>query len=531
MRKLLWVTLIVSVLFMVGYFLNKKEVLPEVTGQYYKQTQVDPLFAWPGVNLADMNIAIETLKKSRDEIVSLTGKQYNPEITDRVQRTLYPTQYLREMVQLENLRRGLSENATFTALETYQAQLTLTIRSYQEYLDMLLPVLEKTANEQKHKGLQYHFGQSSFKHFLSTLRHYRSDVDDMMQKSLHRWDCANNISTECTYDVWPILTDAPSMMIDTASFKSDAANITSSVRINSKLYGNPDRPNWAVTTSHRCFAKYTQVHYFLWELDLGEGVPIWKADVVNDVLVHDHRITDETTNQYEKLLNKLGAKGYVYQPHTTQYACPDLAADTGLIRSMSYVHNRLKTIDWDIAEDNQSVQYGQLHSDAQKITELSYLNEPLIQNFMRDLNILLSSGTEEELRAIWGGNQQQIFEEMALTYRNKTFHLSRDIMALVYANTAIGDYVNYAQWGFVDELLFIRNAPALLLGGFNPSIITNGYPHVEKYRKETSPQLQSYNEQLSQKFTPDEFTSILIKGTNAEYELSTLQNRSYFIRD
>jgi hypothetical protein len=104
-------------------------------------------------------------------------------------------------------------------------------------------------------------------------------------------------------------------------------------------------------------------------------------------------------------------------------------------------------------------------------------------------------------------------------------------MALVYANTAIGDYVNYARWGYVDELLFIRNAPALLLGGFNASIIPNGYQHVEWHRKETSPRLQSYNEQLSKKFTPEEFTEILIKGTNAEYELSTLQKRSYFIRD
>ncbi len=531
MRKLLWISLAVSILFLAGYVLNKKDTLSEAAGQYLRQTQVDPMFAWPGVNLADMDIAIETLKKSRGEIVALAGKQYSSNITDRVQRVLYPTQYLHEMGKLENLRRKLSKNAAFTDLQAYQAQLALTIRSYQDYLDMLIPILEKTAKEQDYKGLQYHFGQSSFKHFLSVLHRYRSDLDDMLQKASLRWDCVENTTTECINPTWPVLGEVPRVPIDAESFNSETAHITSSVRMNSKLYGNPDHPNWAVTTSHRCFAKHGQAYYFLWELDLGEGVPIWKADVVNDVLVHDHQVTDQTTNQYEIMLNKLGAKGYVYQPYTTQYACPDLAADTGLIRSMSYVYDSLKRIDWPSVEGNQLGQHEKLQKGALKITGLSYLSEPLIQNFIRDLNIFLNNHTREELSAIWGETQLQIFEEMALTYRTRTYHLSRDIMALVYANTAIGDYVNYAKWGFVDELLFIRNAPALLLGGFNPSINPNGYQHVEQHRKETSPQLQSYNELLSNKFTPEELTDILIEGTNAEYELSRLQNRLYFIRD
>ncbi len=104
-------------------------------------------------------------------------------------------------------------------------------------------------------------------------------------------------------------------------------------------------------------------------------------------------------------------------------------------------------------------------------------------------------------------------------------------MNLVYGNTAIGDYVPYAPWEFLEELLFTRNGPELLLGGSNLSIIRRNYPQVEWHRDEVSPRLRSYVHDLSNVFGEEEIIGILLKGLNAEYRLARFQKRPYLFED
>lgn len=499
---------------------------------YIDFARIDPLFAWPGVNLAHMETAVALLKASRAEIVELVTRQYNPAQTDRVERLLYPTDYLSEMIVLEGLRRDLSKRSDDTEIERYQKQLERTIRAYQTYLDVLIPALQKTVKEQRYKGLDYHFGRSSYTHFLSGLQSYHTQSDIALETALKRWHCFMGDQENCDTPRWPVVSEAVEIPVDEAVFESQPAHIVQTLRENSKASGRTVDPSWAVTNSHRCFAAHPVVYYFLWEFQSGHDVPIWRAEVVNDVLVHDHRVTEDTTNLYEKKLQNLGAEGYLYQSFTNHYACPDIAADMALLRAMVYVYRSLKHMTWQDVENTDAkivAEYATLKTKAQTITSQAYVREDHVQNFMYHLSATLKKYSPEDLREVWGGEQQKTFEHMMLVYQIRTPELSKDIMNLVYSNTAIGDYVNYAPWAFLEELMFTRSAPKLLLGGANPSMIGTDVPQVEQHRQEISPHLRSYNAELSKLYSVEEFTNILIKSADAEYDLNKLQNRSYHI--
>ena len=85
----------------------------------------------------------------------------------------------------------------------------------------------------------------------------------------------------------------------------------------------------------------------------------------------------------------------------------------------------------------------------------------------------------------------------------------------------------YAPWGYLEELLFTRNGPELLLGGTNPSIVGQNVSQMERLREGISPRLLSYTDDLSDKYDETEFTDMLLLGLNAEYRLSRFQNRPY----
>jgi len=527
MKNFILNTMLLVVIFVTGFFHNQEAYASDKIERYVRLTQANPLFAWPGVNLDHMEKTVSILEQSRAEIVNLVGAQYTGLQRDRVANTLYPTEYLSQMIALETLRRTLYQHRTLTDLQTYQAQLVRTIGSYQSYLNILIPALIQTAREQNYKGLEYHLGRSSFKYFLSGIRGYRAQADRALELSQQRWACLTDDSAVCMDANWPIAPKPDKVEIDETVFSGVAATMVATMRAKSKTGGRAVHPKWAVTQNHQCFPFQSHVYYFLWEFPSGSDVPIWRADVINDVLVHDHRATKSRVSAYERKLDALGAKGYLHQTMTNHYACPDIGSDTALIRSMVFVYQTLEGINWDKFQLAAHSDLLQLRILAKRVIETPYVNELSVQGFMRELGFVLNTYDKSQLIALWGDDIQGVFEKLMLTYRLKTPNLSRDMMNVIYNNIAIGDYVAHAPWGFLEELLFTRNAPELFLGGSNPSIIYENFPQVEHPRKEISPRLKSYKNDLVKEYTPEEFTEILIKGANAEYDMSVLQERSY----
>lgn len=523
------IPLLCAILWVGVFFVTQANAL-DASNRFVRHTQIDPVFAWPAVDLDDMKKVISVLEQSRSEIASLVKKQYGPAQQKRVDAVLYPTEFFSQMILLEKLRRGLTSTSSMKALRSYQSQLEQTIITYQNYLDQLLPALEQTIREQDYKGLQYHFGNSSFKHFLGGINSYRKQSAEIMEEAKIRWKCLENDHVNCAGSIWEIFPKISPAEVDDTVLSGAAATIVTNLHTNSQVGGKPIQPAWAVMSSHQCSVYQPQMYFSLWEFDVGTGVPVWRAEVVNDVLVHDHRLSKENVNNYERLLHTLGAEGFLHQSATNHYACPDIGSDTGLIRAMVYIYRTLETMDWDNVQagsPEDQIALADLESMAKKITKQNYVDEYGIHSFMRDLSILLDKYTYVEAATLWGNQTLATLEEAMLAYKFRTPFLSRDIMNVVYSNTAIGDYTSYAPWDFLEELLFTRNAPELLLGGSNVSVIRENYPQVERHRKGVSPRLRSYNEDLSNLYTVEQFTEILVHGANAEKALGELQKRSY----
>jgi|TARA_R110002012_G_scaffold321851_1_gene551872 hypothetical protein len=529
--KLYFLTLIVaSALGEGGY---AQEVTEELRlSRYAYLTQVNPLYAWPAVDLIEMKQAISALKASRAEILEFSG-QYDNAQQERIATTLYPTAYLTEMVKLEGQRRALFIDVDEDKLRAYQSQLFSTIDAHQDYLSALQSALSATAAEATYKGLEYHFGRSSFAHFVDGIETYRDDAVQSRDRAEMRWSCFLGDKLDCetsTWQVWPITGDIEYKF---EVFDQAPARITKAIRVRGRLGGDVAGPGWAMLNTSDCHDSGGPVAFLIWEFPTASGVPIFRPEVVSDVLVHDHKV-DEGSNAYERILNSLGMDGFLFQPHTNLYACPDAAGDSAKLRSMVYIYgvaDQLVRRDFEGNDDVVNAAISRISEAAENLRSSSVLTENMVQIFVYELTSLLAGFDRDFLVSSIGEGQVAWFETTALAYRLQTPYFSRDIMNLVYGNTAIADYVPYASWDFIEELLFTRNGPELLLGGNNPSIIHENYPQIEQYRKGVSPRLRSYVHDLSMEFNEQDLIDILLKGLIAEHRLARFQKRPYLFAD
>ena len=497
--------------------------------RFIRFTEIDPLYAWPGVNLQHMRRAISALESSREEIIGFAERQYSLDQVERIARSLYPTDFLSEMIALETKRRKLRDTADETGLAAYQKQLSSTIRTHRSYVRDLKSALEITAAEQTYSGLEFHFGQSTYAHFIFGISLYLKEIDESLKRANDRWACLKEQSVNCGRAVWfvdPLPESAP---FDFSVFRTPSARITKAIRFRGPLGGQALGPGFAVLRSSSCRKDLGAVPYLLWEIPTASGVSIFRPEVISDVLVHDHRIDGES-NGYERLLDALGMDGFLFQPQTNIYACPDAAGDDAALRAMASTYAFASTLDIPNLpgfSDLLRAAVEELNAQGRSLKAAQVLDQHDVQAFMRSLTELLSKVPRNELEESLGDELLQSMGTVALTHRLRTARLSQAVMNLVYANTAIADYVAYAPWEFIEELLFTRSAPELLLGGTNPSMISLDYPQVERFRDGVSPRLLSYTRDLASTYSEEEITELLLKGLLAEFRLGRLQSRPY----
>ena len=511
-----------------------QEILKTVhVERYVRLAQMEPLYAWPGVDLDSMARAIEALNASRAELVEISGMKYQPQQVEGIQAALYPTEYLEQMRILEGLRRELNLDSGLGELYLYHQHLIRTISAYQDYLDRLLPVLEKTAAAQRYKGLEFHSGRTSFAHFLDGIEFYETQARVSYALAQERWQCVLADEDGCEQPKYPKPDGSSILGFDPVVFDKAPAQITLELRAHDELKGEVNTIPWAVLSGASCFPPGQQTPYLLWRYPAANTVPIFRAEVVSDLLVHDHRLRDQS-NGYERRLDGLGARGYLFQTQTTLYACPDAAFDTARLRTLSYAYDAISELSWptesDKVPDNIRIYFEYAAEALLELKRQTYLSEPSIEAFLIPVITILRRTTDEELSLIFEAGDIAKLEQLFLTYKLKTADLSQDIMNLIFSNAAIGDYSDYAAWDYLDELLFTRNGPQILLGGNNPSIIQKRFPMVAKLRGGTSPRLVSYSDELAGGIPMPEMIDILIDGSVAENRLSRLRSRPYLYK-
>jgi hypothetical protein len=500
--------------------------------RFIRLTQIDPLYAWPGVDLDHMERAISALYASRAEILRFDD-QYSEVQKTRIASALYPTAYLREMRALETQRRALSYQPELEELAAYQIQLEHTINVHLSYLSELHFALSATAGEVSHKGLEYHFGRSSFVHFIGGIEAYQIDAERLLQQAKARWGCLESKSSDCEISSWEVLPVPQAMNYDFGVFDQAPARITRAIRARGQLGGQVAGPGWAMLDGSSCYAKDTPVPFLTWTFPTGSGVPIFRPEVVTDVLLHDHQI-DETSNAYERILDSLGMAGFLFQPHTNLYACPDAAKDSGKLRATVFLYEFAGQFEWPGTQSENEGLNDAIARASQAFSKLpiaEVLTEFDADSAAYEASKILSGFERDDLIRALGEDRTRQLETAMLAYRLRTPYLSQDIMNLVYGNTAIADYVPYAPWGYLEELMFTRNAPELLLGGTNLSIVRHSYAQIEQPREGVSPRLRSYVQDLSSQFSEAEIIEILLDGLKAEYRLGRFQDRPYIFLD
>jgi hypothetical protein len=494
--------------------------------RYLRLTQVNPLYAMPAVNLTQMEQAVASLVASRTEILSVAD-QYGAAQRKRIAAALYPTAYLSEMIALEVQRRALAKGAGKEQLRAYQSQLLYTIDAYAAYISSLLDALKATADDVSYKGLEYHFGRSSFTHFIAGIEAYHADAVRARDQAQARWACLETDLAECERPVWSAVPNPKPLDYSTDIFERAPARITRAIRAQGQLGGKPVGPGWTMLNGSDCSAGDTPVPYLLWRFPTASGVAIFRPEVVSDVLVHDHQI-DRNSNAYERILDSLGMQRFLFQPHTNLYACPDAAGDSARLRTMAYMFAVAKTFDWHPTGEvspELEVALARAWDVSQRLRTAPVLTETAAQRLAHEVTAVLADFGREQMIGALGATRLRQLETIALAYRLRTPYFAQDIMNLVYGNTAIGDYVPHAPWGFLEELLFTRNGPELLLGGTNPSIVRANEPQIEHFRDGTSPRLRSYVHDLSNAFDENEMIEILLSGLAAEYRLAQFLKR------
>lgn len=497
---------------------------------YINLTRIAPFYGWPGVDLDHMKLSIDALEASRAEILSVSD-QYNDGQKKLIETSLYPTKYLTQMVATEQLRRKLLQTQSNKALNAYHQQLVLTIKQHHTHLTNLEVSLTKIAKAVEFKGLAFHFGRSSFAHFLEGITAYRKEAEQNLKSAHNRWLCLKDELSDCEQATWNIIPLPNDVKVSSKAFDTPSARITRAIRQNGRLGGKAAGLGWAVLNRSDCYPNQTSIPFLTWQFPTASGLPIYRPEVVSDVYVHDHQI-DEGSNNYERLLQRLGMEGFLFQSHTNLYACPDAAGDAARLRAMIFVYEHSKNLDWDFEIiDNPKLQksVSELKVAAEQLKDATILAENYVQSLMHHASKFLAGFKRSELVSNLGNQRLELLETLALAYRLQTPFLSRDIMNLVYGNTAIADYVPYAPWGFLEELMFTRSGPELLLGGTNSSIIGSNYPQIERYRNGVSPRLRSYNEDLSKIYGEQQMIELLLKGLSAEYKLAGFQKRPYFL--
>ncbi len=370
---------------------------------YMRLTQVDPLYAWPAVDLDNMEKAILALEISRAEILAFAD-QYSDDQRARISIALYPTAYLTEMVAFERQRRALSDDAGKDKLNAYQSQLLRTIEAHQSYLSDLQAALNATASEVSYKGLEYHFGRSSFAHFIAGIEACRVDAAQSREQAERRWKCLGTETPGCETPVWSVVPGPKDIEFTFEIFEQPPARITKAIREHGRLGGKAAGPGWAMLNKSDCDAGDTPVPFLIWEFPTASGVPVFRPEVVNDVLVHDHQI-DEDSNAYERILDSLGMEGFLFQSHTNLYACPDAARDSAKLRSMVYIYEFAGQFDWQdpqTDEETPSAAFAQVSRAASTLRSAPVLTENAVQAFVHEVTNLLAGFERDDLMAALG---------------------------------------------------------------------------------------------------------------------------------
>jgi len=511
---------------------NSQSVDDDAEQGFVLYLRYDPLFALPQVDLDAFEHARTVLIEERQKIITADIDIHD----DWIEQALYPTDFLKELGQLEQIRRNILNGILQTInVERYQNQLLRTIDVYLQQLRNYINIVTEYKRDNPHeKAILYGSGSNSLSYYTDLLADYENQVIAKRQEAIRRWECMHK---KCNDDsIKPYAgTIAPEIdLIDDHITQSEPARLTQVLRKNTTR-GKKTGPGWAVLDSHVCYTyQYQQAYYHLWNTQYDEQSQSFAADLVNDVYLVNKEKKKETGTEYYKRLFEYGAGPYAFQSLFAHYQCPDLAHDAALLTSLINVYDNVPTEINNISKNPSHVIVDQLKqiTDAQIfLTTQDFLQEKDVDTVIQKIYMLLSSHNRDILIEHVG--EQRVFEleETLLGYRNRTASFDQLLLQVANNNKALLDFGQYDEWDFTKELLFIRAVPKLFFGGTNQSIIADESFWIQFPRIQLQDRLVSYNNELKEIFSFEEIQQMIIDSHIAELLVSQDAGHQYIFTD
>ena len=447
--------------------------------------RIDPLLALPGVDLEVFYAAIGELERSQERIASVYSSE---ETKDLILTSLYPISFLKSLHDLEQLRRQVIGNPSFSDAEAYQQQFAHTYKLYRETMTAFQYAIEEhIPDEVKESIFSFHTGYSDVEFFANTLKKYQDGIAQVYKMQRNRFRCYEGKIKYCSEIVRPQLPSIVSSIVSD-EYKDTILQHQAFVKaFREEPYRGYSHPYARVELStSRCGDQGKPGYYYPWWREDDSGLSVFRPELLHEIFFYDLWHGWHSEWEYAKAYRALGGPQYLYQSIANHYVCPDLGLDMTTMLSMLYVAEnklRLSPVGLDPQPEIDTL-IDAVTSAYYALPDSQHLTQVTIESYITALHVLLTSVSEPDLYEYIGPTTTQALHDLVTVYYARTASLPDVLMSLVSNNEAVADYALYGTPTGLPSLLLLQTAPMVLYGGFTPTIQPRPYSFVREFTSE-----------------------------------------------
>lgn len=298
---------------------------------YVTLQKIDPLYAFPGMDLNAFMESVDALEASRD----MLARHFDVASSTKTYRVVYPIEYLRLQGELERVRRELIREPTKDLAWQHRELLLATIDARILYIERYLTQLSLVEPESYYgEIIRFHNGYANADYFKRVLETYLEVAHTQREEEVRRYECLVSGEEGCLR--------VPSEIREThdARIVGDVEGPVNENRKKIAAYREVavTDPSVIIALSQsQCVpVEDGPVYYHLAWLDNEEyEVSILRPDVLNTLYYYDLREGPQAAWSYAKEYIARGGPRFAYQPLANHYVCPDLATDLSVVLAVA----------------------------------------------------------------------------------------------------------------------------------------------------------------------------------------------------
>ncbi len=441
--------------------------------QYWLYAKYNPFFAIPGSDLSKVKENIDF----NDQILLSVIPLFPREQQSLIWETLYPTDFLREITRLEEVRINFINNPDKITAEIYHEQLLSTISSYQSSMADTISVF---GNLGAHT-IGFMAGTTSAPTVKKRLVLINKNIDELLKIEEERFKCLSLTLQSCI----GLTGFKKDVTVDDSTFTKSV--ISSETLDNKNILDTFYTKNTASSTlivleESLCYPKEGQAVFAYWEEinDLLPNIRFIRATPAEDLFLHD--LSKSPDNALYRSLLDAGLT-YRLQP-LNQYLCIDGGSEYQKLTSIKKIYDLSGTIPITERKNLPKHLIDLFKTTPNKNEDAGILYESRIRQYVSILNEIFTTYTEKELLGYVDEDTYQTWRDISLLWRTKSADLDIWINTLAYLTETNRETLELIEIP-LEPLYLTRSYISMLY------LLGNETIHQEPYSLLSSPQLQS----------------------------------------